>query len=238
MGKPNLTPRPQATVTATVTELLGPPAPPATPAAPALTVVAPPAMSAGQKAAWTRKQRAAGIEPAKAAKTGRAKAAPVAIEPRPEGLELVMSIAGRNRLEVRFAFRMAEGFTHQWRGPGEHEAGLEEVGLLASPDGASVHGFRSSRFLGGYASADTIERTLPVMRRVDAIMDAARIESEDESFAQAILAICTGLGVTRIEWDNPAGDRVTVRRGAAYITAHKAEAAFLAEQADTASQAA
>ena len=198
--------------------ILSPPHVPPAPVFAAPPASLPAALSPAQKAVFTRQQRAAGILPAK----GEPAAKPSLSPARPDGLHLVLSIAPT-------AKGMAVTFAHQVGGEAASPAAVPEaergLGFLSAicerGEGGDLVPATGVTFTGT-ASADQLAAVLPVMRRVTASLCQAYQDSEDASFPQMVLTLAGILRVDRVEFTPPGGEKVSVKRGAAYITAFKA----------------
>lgn len=200
--------------------ILGPVTAPVAP----IFAVAPPVLTAGQKAAATRRANAlAGIPPNSG--KGATAPAPAALSARAEGLDLVLELWERNAgLGLGFRFERTDGAT------AEVPAGelvLPSVGLSAWVDGDEVR--RSGiEIMQGRVSLATLEASLPTLRAIDRFLTVAQAESEDPSFAFAASALSVHFRVARIEVHHLDRTVTSTKRGQAYLAAHRLSEALLA----------
>ena len=228
---PEPTPAPGRQPTQDSLPKLGPVlAPMPTPTAKAPT---PAGLSPAQRAALTRRanQQANGTAPAKAGATP----AP-AQQARPDGLELVLAITeGERIISVSFRWeRNGELAGHLAPAP---ERAVNQLAVNAHAVRGELFGHNEVTLRAPALTVSGMEAVLPTMRRINRAIEVTHAESEDPSFAQTVLVLATHLRVSRIE--AVANDRTvtTAKRGAAYITAHKAGEAFLARVAKPAPEA-
>lgn len=181
----------------------------------------PPPMRGAQLAAHNRKLNAAGISPAKDGAAASPKPAPATA--RPMGVELVLCIAPvEGGLCVSFAHRNGDGPCDPALVP-EAEAGLSALRAtgIATPAGDLEPG-NGMAFTATNATANQMAAALPLMRKLDGLLNGAYRETEDPSFPQMVLTLASGLRVDRIEVRQPDGSVAASKRGAAYIAAFKA----------------
>ena len=182
---------------------------------------APAGLSPAQRAAHTRAQRAAGIQPAKPDQARKP-----ASTGRDDGLALVMTVdpAG-DGLAVGFGFRSEAGPVQPSAFP-ETERALQFVRITCPRDSAGELVPADGLSFSGTATANELAAILPVLRRADASLLHAYEESEDPSFPQMVLTLAGIMRVDGIELRQPDGSVTMAKRGAAYIAAFKASEAY------------
>lgn len=200
--------------------ILGPVTAPVAP----IFAIAPPVLTAGQKAAATRKANAAAGIPPNSGK-GAAVPAPAAVSARADGLDLVlMVLEGDAGLRLGFRFERADGAAVEVPAG---ELVLPSVGLSAWVDGTEVR--RSGvEIMQGRVSLATLEAALPTLRAIDRFLTVAEAESEDPSFAFAVSSLSVHFRVARVELNHLDGRTTNVKRGQAYLAAHRLSEALLA----------
>ncbi|HTB46240.1 MAG TPA: hypothetical protein VK741_21645 [Acetobacteraceae bacterium] len=194
-------------------------------------------MTAGHKAAYTRRMRA------EARAGGSTLAGPVSTGPRPAAtstearatglvLELLIHTEGaRDRISLSFRAFGPDGSLFR-RGLSEADRALPDLrwSAVLSSDGSELAAFESCTLSAYRIGLAEIERAVPLMRRVDRMLALARDESEDTSLAFVASTLAAHFRVDRIRCLASDGSETEHKRGAAYVCAHRASEALLAAQ--------
>jgi hypothetical protein len=185
-------------------------------------------LTPAQRAAQTRAGRLAGILPAKPEKGSKAPAPAPLVPTRPQGVTLVLTVTQVfNSLEIGFRFDRAEDSMGSLP---EHERHLPALKLCAFPssDRTTLLDHTSTEAQTSGASRSRLQTLITHMDRLERFIRLAHSSTEDDSFAQTVLALASHLRVDRVEIQLDGTELVSVKRGAAYLATHKAVEAFLA----------
>ena len=148
---------------------------------------------------------------------------------RAAGLELelwVTTSAG----EISLSFKPVRPDGTTWRmGLAPNERALTNIRWHAYPgDNGELFGFETCSVSNYRAGAGEIERQFPLMARTDRLIEMAREASEDLSLGFVASTLAAHFRVTRVKSKAPDGTEAEHKRGAAYVTAHRAGEALLA----------
>lgn len=176
------------------------------------------ALTPGQRAAATRAANRAGGGSVSNASSER-----------PAGLilDLVISI-GSDQIEISFRATGPDGASMNGSlGPDNALPFLRWSGYRSEGE---LITFRSCGMAhsGNTTGASMMELVLPLMKRVDRFINLAIDQSEDDSFAFIAASLATHFRASRIIVRNPDFSETEHKRGAVYVTAHKAVQTFLA----------
>lgn len=188
-----------------------------------------PALSPAQRAAQTRAaNRANGA-------TGQTKAATAGTastgSDRAGGLSLELWVSMTpERIILSFRPVTITGAAMR-SGLGSGEGALPDLAWSAYPhhvESGELGGFHLVTLSALRAGTVQIEQALPLMRRCDRLLTMAREESEDLSFGFVASTLAAHFRVSCVKVKALDGTVTEHRRGAAYVTAHRAGEALLA----------
>ena len=188
---------------------------------------------AGKRAARTRAENKANGGKATGTKSGNGKAESAPIGERSAGvlLELLIRLE-HERIALSFLAYHPDGqIWTQGLAPGER--GLPSLCWEATiaESGEELTGFDSCALSLLRAKAPAVAKALPLMERLDKLLESARSESEDSSFAFIAQTLANHFRADLIRLRSIDGSEKISKRGTIYPTALKAESAWIASQA-------
>ena len=178
-------------------------------------------LSAGQKAAATRRANQGKTGPILTAKEARA-----------ADVSLAMVIVEReSQIDVSFEVFKAGNPAGAFALPMD-EYGLAHLSMTAwaSANAMEMFGFDELRIDTGKVSIAQLDRELPAARKADKMVKQALQDSEDYTFRQVVATLANSLRVSEIKVQPFKAQPTSHKRGAAYVTALRLEDAFLARQ--------
>ena len=205
------------------------PTPPPAPTAPTPAPSAPTTLTPAQRAAITRRQNQ-GLTTTPSGLPIQGKAARA---PRAAGLVLELWITPGPTTLLDLSFRATDPDGKPMSaGLADSELGLDRLLWTAQAhDSGELVGFDTCTLATGPVwGLGALETVLPLMRRIDKLIALAREESEDTSLGFVAATLAAHFQVTRIKVQGRDGKVSEHKRGAAYVTAHKAGEALLAAQ--------
>ena len=148
---------------------------------------------------------------------------------RAAGLELELWVTS-SETEISLSFKPVRPDGTIWRmGLAPNERALTNIRWHAYPgDNGELFGFETCGVSNYRAGAGEIERQFPLMARTDRLIEMAREASEDLSLGFVASTLAAHFRVTRVKSKAPDGTEMEHKRGAAYVTAHRAGEALLA----------
>lgn len=186
-------------------------------------------LTAGQKAAATRAANKANGTPGQAGTTSSSKSE----TPRADGLIVQMWIhVHPNSMEISFRGVDADGKARG--GFASSEAFLQYLCWRAYPDYSTegeLGGFEQCVLRMSSAGASVLENVLPLMRRSDKMIELARDQSDDLTFAFVASTLALHFRVGSIHVKMVDGSEFSGKRGAAYVTVLRLSDAFTASHA-------
>jgi hypothetical protein len=190
-------------------------------------------LTAGQKAALTRAANKAngtvGQTSAKSPET-----------PRADGLVVQMWITVHEHcIQLSFDTVNADGKSTGGSGLAPSEAALSYLQWRAWPDHSSageLGGFELCSLKLSYVGVALLEMALPLMRRCDKMIELARDQSDDLTFAFVASTLAAHFRAASVHVRMVDGSTFAGKRGAAYVTALRLSDAFLANRNKPASK--